>query len=424
MSVHPSTPTFPWGAYDEQLASDAAEMWCRVVNAIDDDPIHRVVVIDDGGHATATVPSEILDRFPTVAIEQTSSGLRNGRAARLPVVAVAVAAAKTLLEPVLIRDAVFARALTIAERRSSAVMGVVGLGHIGSSIAEGLRAAGHRVLGFDSGMPVRRQNLAVEECGSVAELFARADVVWGCVGADVFSDAPNATPISNAELISCSSGDSEFRTLLSRLNAEPGADTLARTADLRLGIDGHTVTIRRGGFPINFDGGTESVPGIDIQLTRGLLFGGVLQAVDEPLTPGLIALSAGTQHLAVREWLQANPAAAGRYPTALIEQFGDEQWIAERFGTIVCELRDRTDCGNWLGTADDADAGRQELVLPVQAVFVIGRGISLEMLRETLPISTVTALVPHSTASVYRNRMSTRDQGHDGRTRPMRSRLS
>lgn len=48
--------------------------------------------------------------------------------------------------------------------------------------------------------------------------------------------------------------------------------------DLSLELLRAHLTIMRGGFPINFDGSTVSVPSREIQVTRRLLLGAVVQA--------------------------------------------------------------------------------------------------------------------------------------------------
>lgn len=73
--------------------------------------------------------------------------------------------------------------------------------------------------------------------------------------------------------------------------------------------------VLRSGFPVNFDNSLESVPSHDIQLTRGLIFGAVLQACDllqQTVTafPRNVMLDPLIQELVLNTWGEATGRVA------------------------------------------------------------------------------------------------------------------
>ena len=86
--------------------------------------------------------------------------------------------------------------------------------------------------------------------------------------------------IGEKVLISCSSQDLEFRSALLSLNDGNHGPVSQRqlTCEVTVPLSEGKLRILRGGFPVNFDGSRESVPAADIQMTRGLLLGAILQA--------------------------------------------------------------------------------------------------------------------------------------------------
>ncbi len=116
-------------------------------------------------------------------------------------------------------------------------------------------------------------------------------------------------------------------------------------ADVEYKTDmGATIRILRGGFPINFDDSGESVPANDIQLTRALVLGSVLQAIQffgksEILDKGgVYALDPQIQSFVIREWLKYQPAH--RFPKDITDKFQNEEWILEHSGGTYesCEV--------------------------------------------------------------------------------------
>ena len=333
--VHETQQPFPWGGYDEHLRLAATAMWQSVADWACPPDIDRLVVLDDGGHATTTVPRELAGRLPIAGVEQTMSGLHgtDDTSLPIPVVAVASSAAKTIIEPLMIREAVFRRVAGLAGPLAKRSMGVIGAGNIGQAIVRGILENAQQVSVYDPEASRLPHDPRVRVCTTAGELLSRCEVLWGCSGADFF-DGLELHQVAGATrtLISCSSSDREFRTLLHQLNDRAALDGVSRFADLDIACDGVRLDIRRGGFPINFDGSPESVPSSDIQMTRGLLFAGVMQACAYSADKTTVMLAPEAQRTVVDAWFATRSDRDGRLRPELVDQFADHEWIAQFSG--------------------------------------------------------------------------------------------
>jgi hypothetical protein len=333
--VYDNAGWFPWGGYDSQLRADASAMWRAAAASIDSSEIDRIVVLDDGGQATATAPDDLRRRIPMIAVEQTMSGLQDldRDEQSMPVIAVASSAAKRLIEPPMICAAAFGRAIRDAAGFAGLSMGVIGSGSIGRAILNGMVQSGYTTNVYDPDDTALDRTVNARICASAEELLSVSDVLWGCSGTDFFSDVNlSATAGSAKILISCSSSDREFRTLLRRLNARPEFERVDRLSDISFECDAMTFDVRRGGFPINFDGSPESVPATHIQVTRGLLFAGVVQACSQTTESATLMLSPQAQQAVVNAWFDELPDPREQCAPALLDSFRDEDWIAQNSG--------------------------------------------------------------------------------------------
>jgi S-adenosylhomocysteine hydrolase len=344
-----SGPPERWGEYSERMRQDVNCMWGSVVKSVQSEKPRGIIVLDDGGHAVAATPDAPLKGLEIRAVEQTSSGLRRintpNAAEGAPVVPittvqVAASAAKTLLEPDLISEAVFRRVRQM-DGVAGLTCGVAGTGHIGSAIARGLQERRSRVIAFDT-EPANVRVDGVTVAFKLRELFRAADVIFGCSGVDVLEGSSWWSGLEGSKVLaSCSSQDHEFRSVLTAYNAHAQVDNALRDVCYPLGRG--ELRILRGGFPVNFDGSSESVPARDIQLTRGLLLAGVVQAAYGCLKPGRKTklrerLSSAMQRTVVNTWFDAEPGwkhhfeeRAARTGAAAIS-FDDDDWIAVNSG--------------------------------------------------------------------------------------------
>jgi hypothetical protein len=321
-----------FGSFCDQFRTDVKQLWAAVKTSGVLNRVTRLVVLDDGGYAISEMPGCFADKLPVRAVEQTMSGieLTTSNGSPMPIVDVASSAAKTLLEPKLIREAVLKRIRPSIN--SAASFGVIGLGNIGVAIASSLVQSALPVFVFDKDpqKAIQCAESGLIRCNDAYEVFTNAGVIFGCAGSDLLEGRPWWRDLSGEKtLISCSSLDQEFRTVLGHLSpAEvPNLDALLSTVkvETRMGV----ISILRGGFPINFDGSEESVPASDIQLTRGLLMAGIIQASMSTGNdvPGRYSLSASAQKKVVRVWLNTNRERARSYTRETLRIFDDDQSI-------------------------------------------------------------------------------------------------
>ena len=178
-------------------------------------------------------------------------------------------------------------------------------------------------------------------CNSLEELYSKSTTIFGCTGKDTLA-GQEWWPKLNGEkvLISCSSQDLEFRSALVSLNDGKQAPVSQRqlTCEVTVPLSEGKLRILRGGFPVNFDGSRESVPAADIQMTRGLLLGAILQAASliesGQTNPERIMLLPEVQRLVVSEWIQIRASRRKSFEPWLLNSFlqDDLGWIAANSG--------------------------------------------------------------------------------------------
>jgi hypothetical protein len=331
------------GRFEESFMRDINSLWVEVVKQLEKRAnIENVLILDHGGYAINLMPASISQNFKVVGLEKTSGGLinwvRQGRAPSFPLINMANCATKRVLESPFIAEAVVDKlSPVIPVSREPRTCGVIGYGTIGKAIAEKLFSLGHRVIIYDTDSVqlktarLRKNFLATPDLTS---LMASADLLFGCSGQDitrsveVFRLSPR-----DKTLVSCSSGDREFLTLLQLIQTNNQSGLVTNPLqDVIYGSEfGGKIEILRGGFPYNFDDSGESVPANEIQLTRALVLAGVLQAIDFFRNPhvlskgGLYALDAELQKFVVHEWLQYQPT--NRYSEEVLLNFGLIDWI-------------------------------------------------------------------------------------------------
>jgi hypothetical protein len=320
------------GAYATTFEGDVGRMWQKVVHDIAHLGAKRIIILDEGGFCLRAAPQALVEAITVVGIEQTTSGLRLASPFfRFPVIEVATSAAKRIIEPPVVSAAVFGRVRAILD--PSRIVGVVGLGAIGATIAADLVRGGHTVFVYDAHPAPESVVDGATLCPTLDDLFVQVDYVLGCTGVDLGAGAWLETATGSKTLISCSSGDIEFRSLL--LLAEEQRDisiVLDPFADVLLTRKRLALRIVRGGFPVNFDGAPDSAPPADIEMTRSLLVGAVLQAA---YTRGTSCgagysemLNVALQRFVVTRWLNARAERGLNTPYVNApEQFNDLDFV-------------------------------------------------------------------------------------------------
>ena len=350
VNYQPCSPQINIGNFSISFAQDINSLWSTFMNKVGSD-ISKLLILDHGGHALGSIPEMILNKYKVVGLEKTTGGLINLKVKDLPpcpIISVASCATKKVLESPLIANAVVSKLLPYVPIADlDLVYGIVGYGAIGKALANKLLSMGRMVVIYDSDHNQLEELEAIKSkifiTNELSAVFATADIIFGCTGRDITASDIELFRLARKDktLISCSSEDNEFLSLLKIIvkrakdENQYGTsqfDNLIFKTDLNAKIQ-----ILRGGFPINFDNSGESVPAKDIQLTRALVLGGVLQAVEFFSKPrvlsksGIYALNSSLQKFIVDAWLKENPEYSEMNN---ITKFQDKDWITRQTDSI------------------------------------------------------------------------------------------
>lgn len=299
-------------------------------------PTGRVVVIDDGGHAIASLHEPEFAAFlpHCVCVEQTRNGIRrlDHVDLRVPVINVAESTAKLEHESPLIAESVKIELFRelVAIESGGIPLGrralILGYGAIGRRVAARLHGCGFDVRVFDpSGL---NASLAAQHgfefAPDLREVLPWASLVVGCTGTTSLDTAEYPLIPDGCILVSTSSSDIEFKAWQLRAAGEslgsPRAwqGRAAREGELtgswrgvrhpcfdlvRVRRAGATFYVVHGGFPVNFIGTVDPIPPRLIQLTRALLYAGAVQA-SETEQPGLHPLREEWQKIVLEAYLR------------------------------------------------------------------------------------------------------------------------
>jgi len=306
----------------------------------------RILLIDDGGRAIRRLHAapfrDVLPRF--ACVEQTRCGIRalDGIDLETPVVNVAESRVKLNHESELIAESVKTELLKqLHELRAAGVaLGsrvlVIGYGAIGRAVAQAMAADSFKVGVYDTH---RQQRTAALADGFAVEddlhpALGEYNVLIGCTGRAVLDFDDYRRLRDGAVLASASSSDVEFRAW--QLRTFAGVSSARhRFVDefnlvyeryqgrpLYLGdlddpchflyvirFEGKTFFLLNGGFPVNMDGGVDPIAASRIQLTRGLLYAGAVQA-SRTRAAGLHELSPAAQDKLLARYLALSGGAA------------------------------------------------------------------------------------------------------------------
>lgn len=333
-NYYPSSIHKELGSFNEYFDKDIDYMWNAVSNYLKNyNDIRYVIVLDDGGHCICNIPSVILNNYTVIGVEQTSSGMNKivQRQPQIPIIGVASSAAKQILEAPMIADAVARKLIDILPINSKSLScAVVGLGAIGTAVTNQLLALGHKVITYDKDSNKSLNFLSLSK-NNLHDLIYASDYVFGCSGYDITEGLDVSTINTNKCFISCSSHDKEFLTLIKYIEKNHPYQELKDGNILCEIKDGVTIKILKKGCPVNFDSSGESVLAQDIQLTRGLLLGGVLQSIlslnDYPQISQNYMLNPNIQQFIVSKWV---PYGSEKFTkTPLLENFYDLDWVGQ-----------------------------------------------------------------------------------------------
>lgn len=321
------------GQYATAFIRDINWLWFQLVLHVNEH-IDNILILDHGGHAITYVPSELFARYRIVGIEKTSAGFFDIDKRGLPpfpIIDVANCAAKKYLESPLIAKAIVNKLLSLLPAPHINIhYGVVGLGAVGQAICERLVERGHELVVFDVNpelMKSYQEDSRFVCADDTRDVLATCDWIFGCSGRDISEaslDQLKITP-KDKTLVSCSSEDKEFLSLLRFIETQkPLIFEPLETIEFQ-SARGGIIRLLRGGFPANFDNSGESVPANEIQLTRALVVGAVLQAIRFLIDEDVLAQSAihplcwDMQQFIVSEWLHHQNLLGNDEP--LIEKY-------------------------------------------------------------------------------------------------------
>ena len=347
-----SEPERP-GYFSEYFERDISKMWANIEKELILKPLNKIIILDDGGKCLQSVPTQLIEQHKICGVEQTSFGATNVKKFNIPfpVINVAYSAAKQTMESPMIAEAVvnkLEKLLTLG-KDPSLVYGVVGLGAVGQAVANKLSSLNYQIMLYDrvqeKCFPFQTIN-NIKIAISTEQVFTKADYIFGCTGEDItlFLEIDALKQKGSKHLISCSSQDIEFQTFLRYIDKVTCKKQLKALDSIEYKFnDRDSLVIYNGGYPINLDNSGESVPAKDIQLTRGLLLGGVLQAScylehHEFLNNTLYMLSSYIQQIVVQNWLTDQGYKNMDFPNG----FTDKIWIQNNSeGTYLDDLDDK-----------------------------------------------------------------------------------
>jgi S-adenosylhomocysteine hydrolase len=329
--------------FTETIDQTMNDMWVEIEGFLEKSDINRIIILDEGGHCRKRMPKWIAYHYLCVSIEQTRFGFYNAPHGLYPLIDVARSAAKRKIESRLINAAIVKRVAQLIkdlELNPKTVFGVVGNGALGSDLARFLLSENYTVLVQDENVSAF-QNISTPKCyriNTVADLINSADIVLGCTGKDITKKTKLSDIKSPVILISCSSQEIEFQSLIEKISKQNFS--LVKTENFSymqfFNRSGTEINIVENGYPINFTRQPSSDPVKDMLLTRLLLTGGIIQAatikktlINDGITPNkgnnIHMLHPAIQQWIVKHWQHLQPR--GRYTAQELEYFNDRAWI-------------------------------------------------------------------------------------------------
>jgi S-adenosylhomocysteine hydrolase len=318
------------GGFPAAIRTNIARLWSRAESQAGGDN-SDVLILDDGGRCRQHCPASFRAGC-VVGVEQTTSGLKKRHTGQwIRTVEVAGSAAKRSLEPPAVTASVMQYVIRQLRGASAGSrIGVVGLGTVGEDLARRLAARGFTVNVCDRNAVRHHLVKEAHRCRSLQALFMSSDYILGCTGEDILAGAGWVNAIRGEKILaSCSSEDVEFRSLLKRPECMRSSSDPLGPVEIKLSKG--SIKILRGGFPANFTGTRNSGPVPLIQVTRGLLLAGVLQAALPRIRmssqlPRRIMLDPKLQALVAETFLTA--PRRRNFSASVCDRVFDRNWLA------------------------------------------------------------------------------------------------
>lgn len=296
--------------YKQHLAMLADELLLTALNKLEElGKGYRLLIVDDGG-VLIDAANKHKQASKGVAVEQTRSGAETVRSInhlKIPVINVAESKLKLLDEsPYIAQSIIDETRVRLSYLPHKPVMEgsrvlVVGMGAIGSQVAQLLKNIAEEVVVYDLNPSVTQSDVFTPENLEVA--LSKSDFIFGCVGKRWVPSNYKSLIKEGAVLVSGSSSNTEFLgiQLKNTASVKPQRSfsdiiqcMVHSDYPVELANTGEA-WILNGGFPVNFDGSPEPIKPSVIELTRMLMFAGISQAIHHEANDGLVPLDENLQ---------------------------------------------------------------------------------------------------------------------------------
>ena len=322
VTVVQSTTPEP-GRFERYFQHDINQLWELVTQRLRRQTIKRILVLDDGGRCSTSIPAELLRRYAVAGVEQTSFGMFLFEEHPPPFAVIAWARAAVKLQ---IGGPLFSQCL-VAKLQSRVLggntlsgenVGIIGLGSIGRSMAHLTERQGNNVIFYDPDPQLRVPDFLrgrVTRIDSLEELMLRCTYVFGCSGRNPFKDHWPVKYRPGIKLFSASGGDHEFGPIINDLKTTRDFHVNSFSWDISSdnGPSG-AISIAYLGYPYNFvSRDIEAVPTRVVQIETGGLLAGLIQArvylrfceEGRVESHGIHRISPEAQHFIYDAWLTA-----------------------------------------------------------------------------------------------------------------------
>lgn len=254
-------------------------LWRMVIDDQKKRNFKKLLIIDDGGDVWRSIPYKELGDINIGVVEQTQRGiarLNNSSLDHPPIVSVASAGIKKIIESRFIGESVVKKMTELGTFKNNKQVGIIGMGSIGIAIDDCLKKVGITALSYDPTYHLTEQN-NISTRNSLDSLINECDLLIGTTGTDALKGLPFDRIITgNKVLVSASSADLEFFSVLKLANKRSDPfETVHIDIHEKMSVD-----ILNGGYPINFDREKDTTPDEDIVLTRCLMYIGAMQAIE------------------------------------------------------------------------------------------------------------------------------------------------
>lgn len=295
-------PGFP---YEYAIKKSLDILWAKVIEEQKKTGFKKLLIIDDGGDLWLSIPWNDLEGVSIAGVEQTQRGItriKNSNHHIPPIVSVASSGVKKIVESIFIGRSVVDKLKKLRVLNQSKRVGIMGMGSIGQAASQRLSELGYKPLFYDS--DYKKDGGASNYCSSIDALLNQSDIIIGTTGSDSLKGIPFERVRGRKILVSASSADVEFASLL-KITGSTASPFGTRCVNINHNL---SFDILNGGYPINFDRQSDATSSEDIVLTRCLMYAGAMQSaklIEDGMQDGAIYnLDVITQQKLLEKWIE------------------------------------------------------------------------------------------------------------------------